>query len=303
MTRRWLRDRGGFLALALLSLLTACSEESIPPDAIAQVGGELITAADFDGYLDETLGGEAASLPTAARSALLDLYLEEAALARLAEERGLGSDADDAETRRQVVERMVAEAAGGAPRERDLHEAFEALRAEGSLDEPARVRLRQILVQERAVAEEARAEIVAGADFGVVAERLSADPSSAIGGDQGALSRDDLPKALADDIFRLEAGEVSPVIEAEYGYHLFQVIERLPPRRTDYAAARPALEERLSRERADAALAALVAEARKRYDVEVYARNLPFDYRGAYHEEIDPESDADPRPDPPPVSP
>jgi hypothetical protein len=35
-------------------------------------------------------------------------------------------------------------------------------------------------------------------------------------------------------------------------------------------------------ERADAALARLVADARSRYAVEVFDRNLPFAYRGSF---------------------
>jgi hypothetical protein len=41
---------------------------------------------------------------------------------------------------------------------------------------------------------------------------------------------------------------------------------------------------RLARQAADRRLAALVREGRRRYHVEVYARNLPFDYEGTYRE-------------------
>ena len=41
------------------------------------------------------------------------------------------------------------------------------------------------------------------------------------------------------------------------------------------------IEARLAAERADAAFARLVSEAKSRYAVEVFDRNLPFHYRGA----------------------
>ncbi|HEX5760311.1 MAG TPA: hypothetical protein VF121_14075, partial [Thermoanaerobaculia bacterium] len=67
-----------------------------------------------------------------------------------------------------------------------------------------------------------------------------------------------------------------------YGFHLFQVVERLPAAVVPLAAARPEIVRRLRRERADRRLRALVEEARGRYTVAVYERNLPFHYQGNY---------------------
>jgi peptidyl-prolyl cis-trans isomerase C len=281
-SERWAKTAAAGLVLGLACLAGGCAEEATPdPDVIARVGERPIPGIDFEQYLDETLGSEVAELSPSARSALLDQFLEETLLLQLAEERGLRVGPGPA-GRRQVVQELLDEAAGEPLTDAELRRAFEAGRADGALDQPARVRLRQILVQDRRVAEDARAEIEAGADFGEVAQRLSASSSSAIGGDQGVLSRDELPGNLADDIFRLREGEVSPVIEAEYGFHLFQVLERLPAREADFESVRPELEAELRAQRADAALASLVADARARYDVVVYSRNLPFEYRGAY---------------------
>jgi hypothetical protein len=75
------------------------------------------------------------------------------------------------------------------------------------------------------------------------------------------------------------------VVEAEYGFHLFQVVERLPAAEVPLADARVEIGRRLRRERADARLAELVAEARRRYNVAVLERNLPFNYQGRYSAE------------------
>ena len=71
-----------------------------------------------------------------------------------------------------------------------------------------------------------------------VARRLSRGPRADGGGVQGELARSDLPPSYADLIFALKPGEVSPVVPAEYGFHLFQVIEREPAEVVPLAAAR-----------------------------------------------------------------
>ena len=95
-------------------------------------------------------------------------------------------------------------------------------------ERPERVRLRQILLDDPEAVERALAELKEGAEFDQVARRYSRDSTGETGGVQGELSRDDLPPLFADTIFALEPGEVSDVVEAEYGFHLFQVMEQLP---------------------------------------------------------------------------
>jgi parvulin-like peptidyl-prolyl isomerase len=71
-------------------------------------------------------------------------------------------------------------------------------------------------------------------------------------------------------------GEVSGILEAGYGFHLFHVRERRPEEvlSVDEAAASTAL--RLMRLHADRKIEDMLAEARKRYPVEVLDWNLPF---------------------------
>jgi parvulin-like peptidyl-prolyl isomerase len=108
------------------------------------------------------------------------------------------------------------------------------------------------------------------------------DPSASIGGVQGELSRADMPEEFAETIFGLEPGRPSDIVEADYGFHIFMVTERLPERIVPFEEASQRLRSRLWEERADARLSELVADARNRYTVRVYEQNLPFDYRGTY---------------------
>ncbi|SFH40561.1 peptidylprolyl isomerase [Pedobacter insulae] len=72
-----------------------------------------------------------------------------------------------------------------------------------------------------------RIRIKEGEDFGFLAKSYSEDPGSASeGGDYGFIDRTTMVKEFTAWAFKLKAGEMSPVFETEYGYHLLQVLER-----------------------------------------------------------------------------
>jgi parvulin-like peptidyl-prolyl isomerase len=258
-------------------LLTApgCSRALPPPDVIAEIaGGEPVRAAAFEAYLATSAGTGSSGLSNEVLSRLLDQFLSELLLRRLAVERG--AVAQGAPVREAVSALIAGERAAEPVSARDVAEYYMAHLDQ--FDRPERLRLRQILTADRAAAERARAEVLAGADFATVARRLSRDAHAQRGGFQGELSRDDLPAAFADLLFGLAPGALSPVLDAPSGYHVFQVEAHLPPRRLELAEAEAEIRATLERERADRALAALVTEARRRYTLVIHARNLPFDY-------------------------
>lgn len=79
----------------------------------------------------------------------------------------------------------------------------------------------------RLKAEELRARIVKGEDFGALASLYSQDPGSAPqGGDLGFNDRSQFVKEFTAMAFKLKAGEISPVFETDFGFHFLQVIER-----------------------------------------------------------------------------
>ena len=76
-------------------------------------------------------------------------------------------------------------------------------------------------------AEALRLRVKGGEDFGTLARLYSQDPGSAAeGGDLGFADRSTFVKAFAAMAFKLKTGELSPVFETEYGFHVLQVIER-----------------------------------------------------------------------------
>ena len=263
--------------LGSLALLGMACAPSPPADAIARVGDAPVLYPEFAGYVEAQTDSPPAALESTVLSHLLDQYLSEQLLVRLAAERGL---VEPDAGHREALAALLEASPVAAPDRAALQARYQERAAEHRL--PERVRLRQVLTETREAAEAARAEIVAGADFGQVARERSIDPSAPYGGSQGVLAEDDLPEAFADLIFELEPGEVSEVVEADYGFHLFQVVERLPARTVPFDEAVPALAEALREETERESLARLVETARSRYTVRIYGPNLPFEYRGSF---------------------
>ena len=74
---------------------------------------------------------------------------------------------------------------------------------------------------------ELRERVLKGDNFSMLARLYSQDPGSAQkGGELGFLGRDRMVAEFEAAAFALKPGEVSPIVETEYGFHIIQLIER-----------------------------------------------------------------------------
>jgi peptidyl-prolyl cis-trans isomerase SurA len=72
-----------------------------------------------------------------------------------------------------------------------------------------------------------RLRVKSGEDFGFLSKTYSEDPGSAPeGGDLGFFDRTQMAKEFTAYAFKLKPGEISPVFETDFGFHILQVIER-----------------------------------------------------------------------------
>ncbi len=283
--------RRSLAPLGIVLLAAACQRAAPPappaPDALARLGDADVRYAEFERYVARSVGdggsdgGGGGALGSDVLSELFDQFLDERLLARLAADRGVVPAAAAGDPRR-AVDALLAGAPGQDPGDAEV--ALYYRRNAAEFTRPERVTLRQLLTGDRRTAERARREIVAGAPFAEVARRLSGGPRADSGGYQGELARTDLPPSFAELIFALRPGEVSAIVPADYGFHIFQVVDHKPAEVVPLAAARGEILARLRQRRADELLRSLVREARGRYTVKVYERNLPFGYAGSYHE-------------------
>ena len=136
-----------FAFLSLMLLLTACGGDSLPaPHIVAQIEDQQVRYSEFEMYLQENSVDSGLALASDVLSELFDQFLDEELLRRVALERGLIAPSG---TRRTAVRAVVGELeAGTIPAERvtayyrDHGQEFEL--------EPEGVRLRQVLVEDRA---------------------------------------------------------------------------------------------------------------------------------------------------------
>jgi len=102
---------------------------------------------------------------------------------------------------------------------------YEKYREEFQVEEDE-VRALHILTETQEEANAARQEVLAGRDFGKVAEERSSGIFRDMGGDMGYVQRGDVIPEVERILFRLQEGGVSQVFRSNYGYHLIKVIKK-----------------------------------------------------------------------------
>jgi parvulin-like peptidyl-prolyl isomerase len=107
---------------------------------------------------------------------------------------------------------------------------------ESQMVEPEQVRVRHILIKvdEKTNKEEALKKIKeilkeakkGKTSFAELAKKYSEDVSASRGGDIGFFTRGQMVKKFEEAAFALDVGEISDVVETEYGYHIIQCLEK-----------------------------------------------------------------------------
>ncbi|MGL5328912.1 MAG: peptidylprolyl isomerase [Peptostreptococcaceae bacterium] len=74
-------------------------------------------------------------------------------------------------------------------------------------------------------AEEVLAKVKAGEEFSKLAKEYSQDGSAQNGGDLGFFGKGQMVKPFEEAAFSMKVGEVSDIVETEYGYHIIKVTD------------------------------------------------------------------------------
>ena len=90
----------------------------------------------------------------------------------------------------------------------------------GSSENRRRAKLRQ--------AKKVLSEIRKGSEFSKLAIKYSEDVSASSGGDVGFVKRGKMVREFEEAVFSLKPGQISDIVETEYGYHIIKVDEVLP---------------------------------------------------------------------------
>ena len=107
-----------------------------------------------------------------------------------------------------------------------------------------------------------------GEEFAVLAKEFSEGPSSANGGDLGNFRRGQMVKPFEEAVFTLRPGEVSDIVETEFGYHLIKVIDKKPETTIAYEDIKDRLEQHLKQEKVQREVSLYVEKLKEKAKVE-----------------------------------
>lgn len=119
----------------------------------------------------------------------------------------------------------------------EVTEFFNSIPTDSLPEIPERYELSEIIMQPkiseaerdrvRTQLAELRERVLNGEKFSMLATLYSQDPGSAKkGGELGFFSRGEMVSEFESAAFALKPGEVSPIIETQFGFHIIQLIER-----------------------------------------------------------------------------
>ena len=126
---------------------------------------------------------------------------------------------------------MVIRESGIAISDEQIDEAIKA--AQPELERPSRIHLKQIFFDlgtnpaaARKQADDALGRVFSGQRFEAVAKAFSQSPDAERGGDMGLISVVLMPPFMLAAAEGLEPGDISDVLESEYGLHIVMLVER-----------------------------------------------------------------------------
>lgn len=267
----------------------------MPADTILADNGVVrITRADYDRELErlpqELRGGFATTERRVAD--LITRLLVMRTLAEQADRSGLSREPDnvarlEAELVKAKAQLRIAQIeAEAADRFEGQREAWEKRAKDVYAMDPARSTVTEQVTASHIIfsydkhspeeamrlAQEARARIVAGRPFGVVASEVSEDGARAREGRLAPFTRGEMDPAFEKAAFALAPGELSQPVASKFGIHLILVSQHVPARRMSFDEVKPKLMAELRQQfianGRDAHLAELQDKGRESIDVD-----------------------------------
>jgi peptidyl-prolyl cis-trans isomerase C len=147
---------------------------------------------------------------------------------------------------------------------------------------PERVRASHILIKVDPGASEAdkakarqkmvdiQKKVKKGEDFAALAKEHSECPSSAKGGDLDFFQRGQMVGPFQDAAFAMKVGDVSDIVETQFGYHLIKVTDKKDAGKVSFEESKAKIKTYLEQQKMAQELNTYVAELKKTAKIEKY---------------------------------
>ena len=109
-----------------------------------------------------------------------------------------------------------------------------------------------------------------GAKFDALAKEYSEGPSKDKGGDLGYFRRGQMVKPFEEKAFSLKPGEVSDVVETQFGYHLIEVVDVKPASVVPFSEVKERIQKFLQQQKTQAEMFKYIDELRKSAKIETF---------------------------------
>jgi peptidyl-prolyl cis-trans isomerase C len=121
----------------------------------------------------------------------------------------------------------------------------------------------------REKADKLRKDLAGGADFAALAKANSTCPSSQQGGDLGYFGKGKMVPAFEKAAFALKPGEISDVVETQFGYHIIKLTEKKAAEKVDFKEVKPRIDDYLKNQKVGTAVNDYLTETRKTAKIEL----------------------------------
>jgi peptidyl-prolyl cis-trans isomerase C len=280
------------LSLLVISLLlfswTALAEEANP--VLAKAGDYVIRKSDLDRIISYYPPDKQKHLQKnpQQKAVLVKRMIEVKVVADIAKKEGFDKRPDvkeqaDLTTENFIVNEYMAKVVikDVGVTDKDIELYYELVKGKYTVPEQARARHILIKTSKTSTDEEkgkakARAEEILerlrkGEDFAKLAEQYSEDQKSKVkGGDLGYFSRGKMAKSFENAAFALKPGEISGIIETNFGFHILKTEDIKPARTKSLEEVKSILAEELKNQWAKNKGNEFLDKAMKAANAEIY---------------------------------
>lgn len=263
--------------------------------------------SDFERYLKLSLGNDYEGLSDVSLSRLTDNFVEEKILLEEARNREMSLTLEEKkEYLAKYVSQPEAEKSKNTPDEEEIDLLFDQLLVEKyiyslvkeiEVEEeetqeyylqhkrefllPERLKVSQILLpsEDKAVEILERVKQAGPEDFKRIARTESIGVEAARGGEMGVFEMGQLPREMESIIFSLQEGEVSPVLESSYGFHIFRLDARFGAELIPEEEAKASIETKMLSQKIKDQISRKIQALKDSLEWDFYPQNLYFSYQ------------------------